>query len=66
MVRAPLVSSSQPRTAGGGGGWNGAAGTHFWVDPERSLVVVALSQHQPYNTQLKLALTPVVYEALPD
>lgn len=47
-------------------GWNGAAGTHFWVDPERSLVVVALSQHQPYNTQLKLALTPVVYEALPD
>ena len=45
-------------------GWSGAASTHFWVSPKDELVVIALSQHQPFNNKLKKAILPVVYEGL--
>ena len=45
-------------------GWNGIASTHFWISPRDELIVIALSQRQPYSSQLKDVLTPLVYGAL--
>lgn len=45
-------------------GWNGVASTHFWISPRDDLIFIALSQRQPYSTQLKDVLTPLVYGAL--
>ena len=45
-------------------GWNGIAGTHFWISPQDDLIVIALSQRRPFSTKLKDRLKPVVYEAL--
>ena len=43
-------------------GWGGAASTHFWISPIDELIVIALSQEQPFNNQLKEVLKPVVYD----
>ncbi len=45
-------------------GWGGAASTHFWISPTDDLIVIALSQEQPFNNQLKKDLKPVVYDIL--
>jgi CubicO group peptidase (beta-lactamase class C family) len=45
-------------------GWGGAASTHFWIHPTHELIVIALSQLQPYSDQLQEAVKPLVYEAL--
>ena len=45
-------------------GWNGAASTHFWISPKDDLIVIALSQRQPYSEQLKKILKPIVYKAI--
>jgi CubicO group peptidase (beta-lactamase class C family) len=45
-------------------GWNGAASTHFWISPQDDLIVIALSQRQPYSNELKKALKPVIYSAI--
>ncbi len=48
--------------------WSGAANTHFWIDPEKDLVVVAMTQEmvnpqaQPFREQVK----SIVYGALDD
>lgn len=43
-------------------GWGGAASTHFWISPADDLIVIALSQRQPFSNQLKEVLKPVVYD----
>ena len=45
-------------------GWDGIASTHFWISPRDDLIFIALSQRQPYSSQLKDVLTPLVYGAL--
>lgn len=45
-------------------GWGGAASTHFWISPSDQLIVLALSQEQPFNNRLKENLKPVVYDIL--
>lgn len=45
-------------------GWDGAASTHFWISPQDGLILIALSQRQPYTSQLKDVLTPLVYQSL--
>jgi len=45
-------------------GWGGAASTHFWIHPQHELIVIALSQLQPYSDQLQNAVKPLVYEAI--
>ena len=45
-------------------GWAGAASTHFWISPNDDLIVIALSQEEPFNERLVKALKPVVYETL--
>ena len=45
-------------------GWSGAASTHFWISPRDQLVVIVLSQREPFTNQLQDLLKPVYYEAL--
>ena len=45
-------------------GWAGAASTHFWISPKDDLIVIALSQEQPFTNRLKAELKPVVYDIL--
>ena len=45
-------------------GWGGAASTHFWISPNDDLIVIALSQEQPFNNRLKKSLQPAVYKLL--
>ena len=45
-------------------GWGGAASTHFWISPADEMIVIALSQRQPFSNRLKEVLKPVVYEIL--
>ena len=47
-------------------GWGGMASPHFWISPKDELIVVALSQHIPYSSQLEDAVKPRVYEAIVD
>ncbi len=42
-------------------GWDGAASTHFWISPRDELIVIALSQRQPYSSQLKKKIKPIIY-----
>ena len=45
-------------------GWSGAASTHFWISPADDLIVVALSQRQPFSLELQTTLKPLIYKAL--
>ena len=45
-------------------GWGGAASTHFWISQKDELVVVVLSQREPFTQQLEVAIKPLVYEAI--
>jgi CubicO group peptidase (beta-lactamase class C family) len=46
-------------------GWAGAAGTHYWVRPQDGLVVVTMEQViPPINRETRLALRPIIYEAV--
>ena len=45
-------------------GWDGAASTHFWISPSDDLVVIALSQRQPFSNTLKQSIKPLLYKAL--
>lgn len=45
-------------------GWDGVASTHFWNSPKDDLIVVALSQREPFSMALRHRLTPVIYEAI--
>ncbi|MBN2138155.1 MAG: beta-lactamase family protein [Sedimentisphaerales bacterium] len=47
-------------------GWGGMASTHFWISPDDELVVIALSQRNPYSGQLEDALKPMIYDAIID
>ncbi|MCP4454855.1 MAG: serine hydrolase [Planctomycetes bacterium] len=47
-------------------GWGGAASTHFWINPEEELIVIALSQLKPYSNQLQDVVSPLVYEPMMD
>jgi len=45
-------------------GWGGAAGTNFWIDPEKRLTVVFMMQVMPPPVETWLALRRLVYQAL--
>ena len=44
--------------------WSGAASTHFWVSPKDELIVIAMSQQQPFSNQLKDQLKPLIYDII--
>lgn len=46
-------------------GWGGAAGTRFWVNPEKDLAIIFMTQILPYgNRNLGESLRAKVYDAL--
>lgn len=45
-------------------GWSGAASTHFWISPEDDLIVIALSQREPFSTRLKDTIKADIYKAI--
>jgi len=45
-------------------GWNGAASTHFWIVPSKELIVIALSQRQPFSNALKKKIKPLIYKQI--
>jgi CubicO group peptidase (beta-lactamase class C family) len=48
-------------------GWGGAAGTHFWVDPDEELVGVVMVQNMnPFLLALPPDVETAVYQALSD
>ena len=44
--------------------WSGAASTHFWISPKDELIVIAMSQREPFSNQLKDKLKPVIYDII--
>ena len=44
--------------------WSGIASTHFWISPTDELIVIALSQEEPFNNRLKDILKPLIYDIL--
>ena len=44
--------------------WSGAASTHFWISPKDELIVIAMSQQQPFSNQLKDQLKPLIYDII--
>ena len=58
-----------PGTAGDVGSagefnWGGAAGTRFWIDPERQIVGVFMVQSLPHRTDLASKFKVLSYAAL--
>ncbi|MEM7231536.1 MAG: alpha/beta fold hydrolase [Planctomycetota bacterium] len=58
------VAATNPVERVGEFGWGGAASTHFWISPKDDLIVIALSQSQPFSDRLERAIKPIVYAAL--
>ncbi|MCO5992956.1 serine hydrolase domain-containing protein [Actinoallomurus rhizosphaericola] len=63
---APLLDphSVDSLSSAGEYGWGGAAGTNFWVDPEKDLTVLFMTQVMPPPDDTWLALRRLVYQAL--
>jgi CubicO group peptidase (beta-lactamase class C family) len=58
------ANKGEPSFMVGEYGWGGAASTHFWICPQRDLVVVALQQYMPFTQRLETAIKPVIYDAI--
>lgn len=58
------ADADKPDPGAGEYSWGGAASTAFWIAPRSELVVVVLQQLQPANSELRLALRPVIYAAI--
>ena len=61
MARHGRIGSS------GSYGWGGAAGTHFWVDPQEKLACIVMVQNMnPGALALPPDVETAVYQALTD
>lgn len=58
------ASKSGELGARGAYGWGGAAGTNFWVDPERNIVGIYMNQSIPHQTTLSQRFKVLTYQAL--
>ena len=45
-------------------GWSGAASTHFYISPAEDLIVIILSQIEPFSNQLQSGLKPIIFKAV--
>ena len=45
---AAAPEGGRPRRAAGSYGWSGLLNTHFWVDPQREIGVIFLTQLLPF------------------
>ena len=46
--------------------WGGAAGTRFWVNPEKNVAMVYMIQINPYRQSFGRQMRKIVYESLKD
>ena len=46
--------------------WGGAAGTRFWVNPEKNVAMVYMIQINPYRQSFGRQMRKIVYESLSD
>ncbi|MBW2268666.1 MAG: beta-lactamase family protein [Deltaproteobacteria bacterium] len=61
------IARTQLPGSNGEYGWNGAAGTTFWVDPGEELIAIQMTQLMPFaRYALPSALRALVYPALVD
>ncbi len=44
--------------------WGGAAGTVFWIDPEKDMIVIFMTQSIPHLTQLREQIRVLTYQAM--
>ena len=48
-------------------GWDGSAGTIFWINPEEELVIVLMWQSSPANPEsLRQQIKTLIHEAIRD
>ena len=45
-------------------GWSGIGGTHFIISPDKKLVVIIMTQKQPFKTKIKRELGPIIYKGV--
>ena len=61
VVNDPVAAGF--RVSPGSFGWDGAYGTHFWVDPKEKLVAVMMVQKYP-NPTVTATFQTLVYQSL--
>jgi CubicO group peptidase (beta-lactamase class C family) len=58
-----IVKTEKPgHTHEGEVNWDGIGSTHFWMLPEQDVVVIALSQYQPFSRRLFQGLHTILYD----
>ena len=45
-------------------GWSGIGGTHFVISPNENLVVIIMTQKQPFSTKIKDELISIIYQEI--
>jgi CubicO group peptidase (beta-lactamase class C family) len=45
-------------------GWSGIGGTHFVISPKEEIVIIIMTQKQPFSDKIKRELLPIIYEGL--
>ena len=61
------IAQTQLPGSNGEYGWNGAAGTTFWIDPDEELIAIQMTQLMPFaQYSLPSELRALVYPALVD
>ncbi len=66
-VNVLLHASASDRASVGEYGWDGTAGTIFWVDPRKQTVIVLMTQNSPANPDdLRARFKAIVQQALTD
>lgn len=58
-----IIKTEKPgHTHEGEVNWDGIGSTHFWMLPEQDVVVIALSQYQPFSKRLFQGLHTILYD----
>ena len=45
-------------------GWSGIGGTHFTISPKKKLVLIIMTQKQPFSLKIKNNLTPIILNGI--
>ena len=62
-----MLSPTADDPASGEYGWDGTAGTIFWVDPGKEMVIVLMTQSSPSNPdQIRQRFKAIVQQAIID
>jgi CubicO group peptidase (beta-lactamase class C family) len=62
VITNPIAAGHRVST--GSYGWDGAAGTHFWIDPKEKIVGILMVQTRNPNRQLDRDFENAVMQAI--